>query len=255
MRSLRATVLTNLFLVVGSVVFALGAIAGAALPPRGWWSFLSARTWARGLLWCAGVDLDVTREAALRPEERYVLVCNHQSLFDIPVLLVTVPGSTRFLAKRSLFRIPVFGWAMRVAGFVPVDREDRSRAKEAMDGALRQLAKGRSILLFPEETRSLDGRIREFQRGAFLIALKAKCPLVPVGVRGTRQIQRKGSRLVHPGTVHVRYGVPVDPSAGGVRARRELVAAIRAEVVRLSGEEPAEPGGAGMAEEDAGSRA
>ena len=78
-------------------------------------------------------------------------------------MLVTVPGSTRFLAKRSLFRIPVFGWGLRAAGFVPVDREDRSRAKEAMDGAIEQLAKGRSILLFPEETRSLDGRIREFQ--------------------------------------------------------------------------------------------
>ncbi|HUP23611.1 MAG TPA: lysophospholipid acyltransferase family protein [Thermoanaerobaculia bacterium] len=250
MRSLLATILTNLFLVVGSIVFALGAILGAAIPPRGVWSFRSARAWARGLLWCAGVRLEIERQSALPPEERYVFVSNHQSLFDIPVLLVSVPGSTRFLAKRSLFHIPVFGWAMRVSGFVPVDREDRSRAKEAMDGALRQLQQGRSILLFPEETRSLDGRIREFQRGGFLIALKAKCPLVPVGLSGTRRIQRKGSLLVRPGAVRVRYGTPVDPSLGGVRARRELVETMRAEVVRLSGEPPVGDDQAGTQEQD-----
>ena len=236
MRSLLATVLTNVFLVVGSLVFALGAIAGTLLPPPGLWSFRSARLWGRGLLWCAGVRLDVAREAPLLPGERYVFVCNHQSLFDIPVLLVTLPGSTRLLAKRSLFRIPVFGWAMRASGFVPVDRENRSRAKEAMDGALRQLDLGRSILLFPEETRSEDGRIREFQRGGFLIALKAKCPLVPVGIAGTRAIQRKGSLLVRPGAVRVRYGTPVDPSRAGVRGRRELIETLRTEVIRLSGE-------------------
>lgn len=240
MPSPLATVLTNLYLVVGSVVFSLATIVGAAIPPRGLWSFRAARAWARGLLWCAGARLDVAREVELGRDQRYVYVSNHQSLFDIPVLLVTLPGSTRFLAKRSLFRIPVFGWAMRVAGFVPVDREDRSRAKEAMDGALRQLAQGRSVLLFPEETRSLDGRIREFQRGAFLIALKAKCPVVPVGVQGTRGIQAKGRLTVRPGTVRVRYGAPIDPCAGGVRARKELVETARAEVVRLSGEPPLE---------------
>jgi 1-acyl-sn-glycerol-3-phosphate acyltransferase len=240
MRTLVATVLTNLFLVVGSIVFGLGAVFGAPLPPSGVWSFRSARAWARGMLWCAGVKLVVEREAALDPGGRYVLVCNHQSLFDIPVLLVTVPESTRFLAKRSLFRIPAFGWGLRAAGFVPVDRVDRSRAKEAMDGALEQLAKGRSILLFPEETRSLDGRIREFSRGGFLIALKAKCPLVPVGVHGTLAVQRKGRLGVRPGVVRVRYGQPIEVATAGVRGRRDLVAAARAEVIRLSGEEPAE---------------
>ena len=249
MRPLLATILTNLFLLVGSFVFGLGAVVGSVIPPFGWWSFRSARAWGRGLLWCAGVELDVVREAPLERDARYVLVCNHQSLFDIPVMLVTVPGSTRFLAKRSLFRIPVFGWGLRAAGFVPVDREDRSRAKEAMDGAIEQLAKGRSILLFPEETRSLDGRIREFQRGGFLIALKAKCPVVPVGIHGTLGIQRKGSFRVRPGTVRVRYGRPVDAAAGGVRGRRELVAAMRSEVIRLSGEEAVEVG-ASAAERD-----
>jgi 1-acyl-sn-glycerol-3-phosphate acyltransferase len=236
MRSLLATILTNLFLVVGSFVFGLSAIVGAVVPPRGLWSFRSARAWGWGLLWCAGVRLEVVREAPLPVDGRYVFVSNHQSLFDIPVLLVSVPGSTRFLAKRSLFRIPVFGWALRASGFVPVDRQDRSRAKEAMDGALHQLELGRSILLFPEETRSQDGRIREFQRGGFLIALKAKCSLVPVGLYGTRHIQRKGSFLVRPGAVRVRYGSPIDPTVGGVRARRELLENVRSEVVRLSGE-------------------
>jgi 1-acyl-sn-glycerol-3-phosphate acyltransferase len=235
MRTLLATILTNSFLVVGSVVFGLSAIAGA-LASSGAWSFRSARGWARGLLWCAGARLDVAREAPLDPDGRYVFVCNHQSQLDIPALLVTVPGSTRLLAKRSLFRIPIFGWAMRASGFVPVDREDRSRAREAMEGALHQLEQGRSILLFPEETRSADGRILEFRRGGFLIALKAKCPLVPVGVSGTRHIQRKGSLRVRPGTVRVRFGAPIDPTLGGVRARRELVDELRREVMRLSGE-------------------
>ena len=189
--SLIATLTANLYLVVGSSVLGLAAIVASWIPPRRHHSFSVARAWARGLLLSSGVRVRVTGPAAALPPQ-VVFMANHQSLYDIAVLLATVPVPVRFLAKRSLFRIPFFGWGLAAAGFVPIDRVDRSRAKEAFRHALGALEEGMGIVIFPEETRSLDGRIRPFRRGGFLMALKAKAPIVPVGIHGTLQVRPKG---------------------------------------------------------------
>jgi len=237
--SLLATLAANLFLFLGTLVFAIGALLGALLPPRGHWPLRCAVWWSRGWLTCAGVRLEVEIEdgagEALRSEGPFVFVANHQSLLDIPVLLAALPGPPRFLAKRSLFRIPVFGQAIAAAGFVPVDRGDRARAGEAFAGALRHLEQGRSVLVFPEETRSATGRVLPFKRGALLMALRAGAPLAPIGVFGTRTIQAKGSLTVRPGVVTVRIGAPRPARLGSPAQRRALLEALRADVVRLSG--------------------
>lgn len=232
-----ATVANNLFLVLGTAVFALVAIAAGLVNLRAIGGTFAARMWSRGLLLTGGTRLDVEFETPLDPDGCYVFLCNHQSLFDIPVLLWTLPGPTRFLAKRSLFQIPVFGQAMSIAGFIPVDRQDRSSARRSFEEAVRLLEEGTSVLVFPEETRSEDGRLLPFRRGAFLIALKGGVPLVPVGVSGTRDIRRKGSFWVRPGTVRVRYGAPVAPQERSVRQRRELVEDMRRRIGELAGAE------------------
>lgn len=236
MRTLLATVFNNLFLVLGSLFFGTVAIVGSVVAPRSGIATWSARGWARGLLSTAGARLDVRYEQELDPDERYVFMSNHQSQFDVPSLLATLPVSARFLAKRQLFAIPVFGTALRLAGFIPVDREDRSRARESLHAALAQIEGGHSIVVFPEETRSSDGRIGPFKRGGFLIALKAGRPVVPVGIGGARLIQTKETLIVRPGPLRLRYGRPIDPSASGVRGSREFVELVRDEVIRLSGE-------------------
>jgi len=162
-------------------------------------------------------------------------MANHQSLFDIPVLLATLPGQTRFMAKQGLFRIPIFGWALSAGGFIPVDRQDRSRAKEAFASAVARLQAGASVLVFPEETRSLDGRLLAFQRGGFLLALKSGLPIVPVGIAGTLAVQGKRSFLIHPGEVSVRYGAPIAMTGFDLRQKRELLLIVRDRIAQLAG--------------------
>jgi 1-acyl-sn-glycerol-3-phosphate acyltransferase len=228
-----ATVGANLFLVVGSVLLGALAIVASWIPPRPRHGARVGRLWGRGLLHASGVRVRVTRPAPPIPQA-VVFMANHQSLYDIAAMLATVPVTVRFLAKRSLFRIPVFGWSLGAAGFVPIDRVDRSRAKEAFRLALETLQDGVAIVVFPEETRSLDGRIRPFRRGGFLMALKARTPIVPVGIHGTLRVRPKGRLLVEPASVEVAFGDPIDPSDWGVRRVDQLIERVESEVSRLA---------------------
>jgi len=232
-RTLTATVLGNLYLVVGSLFFSAAAIVAALVPPRPRRAHAVARLWARGALAASCVPVIVEHEAPLDPDGRYVFLANHQSLFDIPALLVAIPGQVRFLAKAGLFRIPVFGWAMSLAGFVPVDRGHRERARGSFERALERLGRGLSILVFPEEQRSLDGRLLPFKRGGLLLAAKSGLPIVPVGLDGALAVQSRRSFWIRPRPIHVRFGRPLAPS-GSVRELRDLARAARAEVARLA---------------------
>lgn len=232
-----ASVTGNLFLLAGSVVLgSLGAVAGL-MPPRTYGTFFFMKIWSRGLLGASGCRVKAISEGELDPTRGYVFLANHQSLFDIPAVLATVPQQVRFAAKRSLFRLPVFGWALYSGGFIPVDRGVGSKAQDTFTAARDRLTRGISVLFFPEGTRSRDGRVAAFQRGGFLLALKENIPIVPVGIAGTIGIQRRGSFAIHPREVTVSYGRPVDPAEFGVRRRAELEAHVRAEVARLAGAE------------------
>ena len=254
LRTLVATVAGNLYLLAGTLLFSAAAIVASLVPPRGRHAHAVARIWARGALAASGVRLRAEFEVPLAPGQRYVFVANHSSLFDIPVLLVAIPGQVRFLAKANLFHIPVFGWAMRLAGFVPVERGHRERARGSFTQALDRLDRGLSILVFPEERRSLDGRLLPFKRGGMLLAAKSGLPIVPVGLDGTFEVQPMRSFLIRPRLVHVRFGRP-QPPPETIRALRALTAGLRERVAELArttavadGAEPsartnAEPGG------------
>ena len=230
-----ATVSGNAFLVLGTAVLSTIAIVVAFIPPRGAWSFLVARLWSRGLLAAAAVRVRAEVDPAIDPAGRYVFLANHQSLFDIPLILGTSPGQLRMVAKRSLFKVPIFGWAIAAAGYIPVDRADRSSARQTFSGAAAHLRAGTSILLFPEGTRSFTDELLPFERGGFLLALKSGLPIVPVGVSGTRAIQPRRSVVIRPGTAVVRYGAPIEPAEFGVRRKGELMEEVRRRVTELAG--------------------
>lgn len=230
-----ATVTGNLFLVLGSGVLGCLAMVAGLIPPRGNWVFLLARIWSSALLAASCVRVEVRCEADVDPRGNYIFLANHQSLFDIPVLLSTVPGQVRMMAKRSLFRIPVFGWALAAGGFIPIDRGDRSTARQSFASAIARLRQGTSILLFPEGTRSKTNTLLPFQRGGFLLAMRSGLPIVPVGIRGTRAIQRKGVWTIRPGKAVVCYGTPIDVAAYGMRRKKELIAEVRRQVADLAG--------------------
>ncbi len=182
----------------------------------------------------SGIRLDTGFEVDLGSDPPFVFMANHQSLYDIPALIATLPVQTRFLAKRSLFRIPIFGWAIKAGGFISIDRRDRSRAGESFSAAVERIRGGVSALVFPEGTRSLDARLGPFLRGGFLLALKSGLPIVPVGIHGSFSVQPKGSRLVRPGRIRVRYGEPIRVVDYGLRRRGELEDAVRDEITRLA---------------------
>ena len=235
-----ATFTGNLFLVIASLILGIITILVGWIPPRGKWAFGVMRIWSTGLLAASGVRVEVRYAPELEPGRSYVFLSNHRSLFDIPVLIATSPGQIRMVAKRSLFLIPVFGWGLKAGRFIPVDRADRSTAGRTFAQAAERLREGTSILMFPEGTRGMTDVLLPFQRGGFLLALKSGLPIVPVGIRGSRAVQPKGSWAIRPGTITVSYGAPLDPAAYGLRRKGELTNEVRARIAELAGLEVGE---------------
>lgn len=240
MRLLRALLL---WVGIGilTILFGLPAIVAAFIPPRGDWFLSFARGWARSILALAGIS--VTRNLdRIPPGRSFVIVSNHESFCDILVLLARLPIRMRFLAKRSIFRVPVLGWSIAAAGFVPVDRGDRRRSAATLEAALRRLRGGRSILVFPEETRSPTGELLPFKNGAALLALRSGLPLLPVALAGTRATLPRDSFVMAAGRVALVAGEPIEVSGIGQGRRRELtqrareaIEALRAEAAALLG--------------------
>ena len=233
--TLLGTVSGNLYLILGSILFGF-CIGFLGLFLDGGKVFKRmGRGWGRSTLWAGGIRFSSTFEGDPADLGRCILMPNHQSLFDIPLLLATLPGETRFLAKESLFRIPIFSWALRTGGFIPVARGDSQGARQAFQAAIDGLEEGVSILIFPEETRTSDGQLQPFKRGGFLMAMRSGLPVVPVGIRGNYQVRPKGSWAIRPGRVTVHYGGPISPEGYGVRDRARFMSDVRREVARLAG--------------------
>jgi 1-acyl-sn-glycerol-3-phosphate acyltransferase len=235
-----ATVAGNAYLLVGTLFFAILACLVGLVDRSGDTTFRVGRWWSRGIVLTSGLRLRRSFVTPLDGERPAIYMANHQSLFDIPVLFVTLPGQARMLAKNSLFRIPIFGWAIRLGGFISIDRKDRSSAKESFDAAVDRLRAGTSALVFPEGTRSLDGRVAVFQRGGLLLALKSGLPIVPIGIEGTLEVQPKNSFAIRPRTIHVRYGEPIEVGDYRIRDRERLAERVRTAVAELARTEMAQ---------------
>lgn len=187
------------------------------------------RSWSKQLLDRVELRLEVTGVERLLPNQRsYVVMSNHQSLYDIPVLFVALPLSLRMAAKAELFSVPIWGRAMTVAGFVKIDRKNPDRARQALEDAGRTMQeRGLSLAISPEGTRSPDGSVRRFKRGGFEFARATGFPILPVTIDGTRHILPKGADRVQLGqVVRVTVGEPlVQPNFEDLEGLREAVRA------------------------------
>lgn len=197
--------------------------------------------WSARILERARIELTTIGLEHAPAGEAVVVMSNHQSLYDIPVLYRALKRPLRMVAKNELFRVPLWGAAMRRAGFVEVDRRDRARAIESLSAATAALSRGLSIWIAPEGTRSEDARLGPFKRGGFHLAEDAGVRILPVTVIGTGQVLSARSHHVHDGVaVRVVLHPPVDPKAYGPDHRDELVAAVR-EAIASALPEPARP--------------
>jgi 1-acyl-sn-glycerol-3-phosphate acyltransferase len=178
--------------------------------------------WAKSLLWCAGVRVEADL-SALEPGETYLFMANHQSHMDIPICFATLSGyNFRFLAKESLFSIPVFGPAMRRVGHVAIDRQNRRKAMESIQDAVDLVSRGVGLLIFPEGTRSLDyARLQEFKTGGMIVALKCQAKVAPIILVGSDQVLPKHGRWIKPAVVRLRALPPFDAAASYTLKQRE----------------------------------
>src|ERR1043165_678929 len=193
------------------------------------------RVWARALVRAAGIDLRTERMETVDRAQRYILVANHYSYFDIPAIIAAVPQPIRFMAKISLFKIPIFGWALGRAGFIPIDRKNRRTAVKSFDLAAERIRKGNTIVVFPEEGRSRNRQMRPFQRGGFLLALKSELPILPLAIDGTWDVLRVGATRITPAPVTIKVGEPIATAGRSVREKEKLAEQSRGQIERMLG--------------------
>lgn len=155
-----------------------------------------------------------------------VFAANHVSNVDPLAFVPSIPRRVSIIAKEDVFRIPVLSKAMRLAKFIPVDRTDREAAAESVELAVQCLKQGLSFAIYPEGTRSRDGRLLPFKKGAFVIAIQAGVPVVPVSIAGAQSLMRKGEWIIRPGEVTIRFGPAVDASRYTIDRRGELLARV-----------------------------
>lgn len=186
-----------------------------------------ARIWGKGILFISGIRVRVKGMSFVDPDQSYIFMANHQSNFDIPVLLAHLKVQFRWLAKAELFKIPVFGKAMRKAGYISIDRSDRKSAFLSLKKAAETIQNGTSVLIFPEGTRSADGRLRSFKKGGFVLATEAGVPVVPVILYGTRSIMPREGLTIRPGDVTLRILPPVDTKDFHRKRKDALLEKIR----------------------------
>ncbi|MCL2789457.1 MAG: 1-acyl-sn-glycerol-3-phosphate acyltransferase [Desulfobulbus sp.] len=191
------------------------------------------RYWGRILCGMAGVRVRVEGLTNIDPGQIYIFAGNHCSQYDIFSFQGYFPHDFRWIAKKELFRIPIFGQAMHRVGYIPIDRSHGRQALKSLDDAARQIASGSSVIIFPEGTRSPDGTLQEFKAGAVLLAIKAGVPIVPLGFSGSHEVLPKGRLLPRNGEIVIRIGTPI--STGHYRAadKHVLAAELHAAVARL----------------------
>lgn len=176
----------------------------------------------------AGVKIEVRGLEPLQPGRSYIFMANHVSNLDPPVLIPSIPGRCSVLVKKEVFRIPILGVAMKVARLVPVDRSNREAAIESVRAAAEVLRRGLNMVIYPEGTRSTDGRLLPFKKGPFHLAIEAGVPVVPVTILGTAECWPKGSWAMKPGKATLVFHQPIDPP--GFADRDRLMAAVREQI-------------------------
>ena len=212
------------YVVLGLPAGAVGipwALLTGDIGPLYRWSMWIVRTGVK----LARIRVQITGREHILPQPS-IFMANHVSNLDPPIILPLLPFRTAFFIKRSLLKIPVVGVGMRLAGFIPVDRDGRlESARESVQAANEVLASGVNVSTFPEGTRSRDGRMLPFKKGPFYLAMDSGAPIIPISIWGSEHMMTKGSLRIQPGTAHVTFHPAVHPQQ--FATREQLAAAVR----------------------------
>jgi len=211
------------------------ALLEAVFHPKSGGVWVGRRLWGPFLLWAARARLSVEGLENVDPSRPTIYACNHQSALDIPVAFVALRVNFRFVAKKSLGNVPVLGWYLRAGKHLLVERGSWVSALTTLEKAAEQIRQGTSILIFPEGTRSADGRLLPFKKGPFALALKAGVAICPVTIEGTVRVMPKNSLKVRRGgEIRVKIGAPIDAREYGPHERERLMRDVRRVMISQS---------------------
>ncbi len=209
--------------VLASVVFGSTCILLSYFSKTGNLPHRVARIWARSILGVSGIKVTINGLDNLIADRPVIYMVNHQSNFDIPVLLGRLPVQFRWLAKAELFRIPILGQGMRGSGYISIDRSNRKSAMQSLYRAADTIRDGTSVLIFPEGTRSPDGNLLPFKKGGFVLTVDAGVPVTPMTIHGTWSIMPKNQLFIRPQPVTLTILPPVDTSAFNRKTKDDLM--------------------------------
>jgi len=230
--------LSTISFVAATIAGSIGALVLGAVDKSGDLVLALARLWSRVILGVPGVKLEVKMRAPLEPGRPYVFMPNHASMVDIWAVFVAIPASFRFIAKKQLASIPLFGWAMAAGRFIFIDRQNAASARRTMDEASRRIRAGQSVVIFPEGTRTRDGRLMPFKKGGFHLAIDSGAAVVPVAIKGSREVMPRGAALIRAGTVTLEVDAPIPTTGLTTSDRDALIEKVRSRVAAMLGEPP-----------------
>ncbi len=203
------TIVKAIIIAVNALIIAILTILVSPFDSRGKITHYLSKIFSKVILFVSGIKLKVNGLEKIDRDKSYVFVSNHASYFDIPILMQAIPNNVRFIYKKSMSKIPIFGWGMYLGQYVPIDRENGREALKALRNAAEKIKKGISIVIFPEGTRSADGEIKDFKKGVFVLADEAKEDIVPVLIKGSFNIMQKGKFKIKSASVNVTFFEPI----------------------------------------------
>lgn len=196
--------------------------------------FIVEKLWSPVLLFIVGAKIEsIDREKVYNLKEPVIFASNHQSNFDITSIINQTPKHLHFIAKQEIKKVPFLGQYTKAMGFIFVDRKNKEKAKESLQKAGKLIKSGRDVIIFPEGTRSKDGKIHQFKRGAFILAKEVAVNIVPVAIKGTNKINPAGKFLLRPGKVTVKYGDLILAKNFKNKTVEEFAAHVQHEVEKL----------------------
>jgi 1-acyl-sn-glycerol-3-phosphate acyltransferase len=204
------TIAKLIFLFPVSLVFSLLALVSIPFDRKGDFFRWCPWMWSKCILWTFGIKVNVKGLENIDSNRPYIFVSNHASMADIPTVIVALNGKVNIVFKKELTWVPIWGWALRYGHFIMIDRSNPRDALASIERAVQTIRSGQSVVLFPEGTRTSDGKLQPFKRGAFTLAAKSGVPVVPMIINNTFGIMPKGSFIVKRADISVVLEKPIN---------------------------------------------
>jgi len=220
-----------LWALMATLILCIPVIIAALLSRTGNLAFSLSKIWAYTMLAVSFVRTEIKNKAKIVKGQSYIIISNHQSQYDILALVTTLGIQFRWIGKKEVLKIPIFGYALYASRNIFIDRSNTARAIESINKGMERLPHDASVMVFAEGTRSADGQIQEFKKGGFMAAIIRKIPILPVTVNGSRRVLPKGDLVVKPGRIQVVVGDPIDTASYTAAIVQELMDKTRQAVI------------------------